>query len=223
MRITICLAVTVLLGGIFLACFSKSLALSVDQIDNYVGKSIIHPAHPLYFLKAVRENLEIKFSTTPKQKFVRKIEFLTRRIREVKSLIYYKRQDLIEPNLEKYSAILDEIVGMDTQKRDQVNMARDEVSNHLLILIKYYPQIEKKRAKISFRSTISKISKWNLTLIDRLNYGGYTDLAEKQTKLNLPACQFLEKEASVSGLNEVEKIMITQRARKCLENNQDIR
>lgn len=211
-----CLIVTVLLSGIFLTCASRLLALSVDQIDNYAGKSIIHPAHPLYFLKALREIIEEKSATNPKQKFVRKIEFLERRIREVKSLVHYKRQDLIAPTLEKYGAILEEIVGMDTQKRDQVNMAQDEVGNHLLILIKYYPQIEDKRARISFRATISKISKWNLALTDRLNYGGYTDLAEKQARLNLPACQFLGKEASSSVLNEVERLVIKERAEKCL-------
>lgn len=217
MRITIILAIASLFGVMFFIPCQSALALSVDQIDNYVGQSIIHPAHPLYFLKAVREIIESKVAANPKQKFVRKIEFLTRRVREVKSLIHFKRQDLIEPTLEKYTAILDEIVGMDTQKRDQVNMAQDEVSNHLLILIKLYPQIEEKRAKISFRSTISKINKWNLTLIDRLNYGGYTDLAEKQIKLNLPACQFLSKEASASSLNDVERIVLSERAEKCFK------
>lgn len=223
MRITIVLAAASLFGVMFFIPCNQALALSVDQIDNYVGQSIIHPAHPLYFLKAVRENLEIKFSTNPKQKFVRKIEFLTRRIREVKSLTYVNRQDLIEPTLEKYAAILDEIVGMDTQKRDLVNMAQDEVSNHLRILIKYYPQIEDQRARISFRRTISKIDKWNINLSDRLNYGGYTDLAEKQTRLNLPACQFLRKEASTSttlsagssALNQVERVVLSERAEKC--------
>lgn len=219
MRITIVLASAALFGVIFFIPCDSALALSVDQIDNYVGQSIIHPAHPLYFLKALREIIETQVSTNPKQKFVRKIEFLERRVREVKSLIHFNRQDLIAPTLEKYSAILDDISGMDTQKRDLVNMAQDEVSNHLLILIKYYPQIEEKRAKISFRSTISKISRWNLTLIDRLNYGGYTDLAEKQIKLNLPACQFLRKEASSSALNEVEKVVLKMRADKCFPNS----
>ena len=218
MRITIVLASLALMSGIFLTFCNTTLALSVDQIDNYVGQSIIHPAHPLYFLKAVRENLELKFSTNPKQKFIRKIEFLTRRIREVKSLIYYKRQDLIEPNLEKYAAILDEIVGMDTQKRDQVNMAQNEVSNHLLILLKLYPQIEDKRAKISFRRTISKVSQWNINLADRLNYGGYTDLAVNQIKLNSPACEFLKKEASSSALNDVERVVFSERASKCFKS-----
>lgn len=218
MRITIVLASLALLSGIFLIPCSSVLALSVDQIDNYVGKSIIHPAHPLYFLKAVRENIELKFSANPKQKFIRKIEFLVRRIREVKSLIYYQRQDLIDPTLEKYTTILDEIEGMDTQKRDQVNMAQDEVSNHLLILIKLYPQLEDDRAKISFRRTISKIGEWNINLSQRLNIGGYTDLAEKQIKLNSPACEFLKKEASSSALNDVERLVFSERAGKCFKS-----
>lgn len=218
MRITIILTVASLFGVLFFIPCHQALALSVDQIDNYVGQSIIHPAHPLYFLKAVRENIETKFSTNPKQKFIRKIEFLERRIREVKSLIYFKNEYLIDPTIEKYTQILNELEGMDTQKRDQVNMARDEVSNHLLIMIKYYPQLENSRAKLSFRRTISKISEWNINLSDRLTYGGYTDLAEKQIKLNSPACEFLKKEASTSALNDVERLVFSKRADICFKN-----
>ncbi|OGE38401.1 hypothetical protein A3B45_00840 [Candidatus Daviesbacteria bacterium RIFCSPLOWO2_01_FULL_39_12] len=215
MKIIIVLTSVVLFGVIFLIPYNQVLALSVDQIDNYVGASIIHPAHPLYFLKTIRENFELKFAANPKTAVIRKIEFLTRRIREVKSLMHYQRPDLISSTLEKYAKILDDISGMDTQKRDVVNMAQDEVANHLVILIKRYTQLENNRAKISFRRTISRISQWNIEMTKRLNTGGYTDLAKKQIQLNLPACQFLSKEASSSALNDVERVVLKKRADKC--------
>lgn len=215
MRITVLLTALILMSGIFLISDHRSLALTVDEIDNYVGASIIHPAHPLYFLKTIREGFELKFAANPKTAVIRKIEFLTRRIREMKSLIHYQRQDLISSTLEKYTKILDDISGMDTQKRDAVNMASSEVANHLVILIKRYPQLENKPAKISFRRTISKISQWNINLSNRLNDGGYTDLAKSQIQLNLPACQFLSKEASSSALNEVERVVLKMRADEC--------
>src|SRR3989344_5655222 len=73
----------------------------VFAVDD-IGQSKIHPAHPLYFLKTIRENLEMRLVSTHRVKLIRQMEFATRRLREVKSLIGNSHEDLIEPTLERY-------------------------------------------------------------------------------------------------------------------------
>ena len=80
---------------------SASMSAEILPTGNDIGISKITPASFFYFLKTIRENLEMKMALTPHVKQIRLLEFATRRLREAKSLIGIK-EDLISPTLERY-------------------------------------------------------------------------------------------------------------------------
>lgn len=164
-----------------------------------IGQSRLHPAHPLYFLKTVRENLELKFAGTTKVVYIRRLEFATRRLREVKSLIGVGNFELIVPTLENYLFQINTLPDKGMQEREVLKMIGDNLSIHLKVLQKIYTEAENPRAKMAIRSTINRI-------IER---------ADLPISARMPVCNFMEREASSSALNEVERAVLLQRAEKC--------
>ena len=53
--------------------------------DNDIGYSKLDPSSPVYFLKVIRENIEMKTAVTQRVKWLRSLEFTTRRLREARS------------------------------------------------------------------------------------------------------------------------------------------
>lgn len=185
MRITIVFVLTAL---ILLTSCGSAYAQSSD-----IGQSKIHPAHPLYFLKAVREKMEVHFAQTPNVKMTRQLEFATRRIREVKALVSIDNLDLIEPTMERYWS------HMNTVLQYKPNYT---ISTHLNVLEEIYEKIEDRRAKMSIRTAIFRI------------LDGSDIPAEERVK----RCEFLSKEASSSALSEVERAILRSRVEKCFKH-----
>lgn len=172
-------------------------AFAADEI----GQAKIYPTHPLYFLKSVREILELKFAPTSEIKAVRYLEFSQRRIREVRSLVEARRADLIAPTLEHYLFNLQKVLGLtDLKNEAKAKQVADIVYMHLQNLEDIYSKIDHGAAKRSIRSTLFKLS-------ERKN------LSKFQGKI----CNFLIKEASSSALNEVEVAVLKERANACLQ------
>lgn len=194
MRITILPLAFFLTALIFLGNCNSAYAS-----QDLIGKSQLHPASYLYFLKPIREILEMYFAQTPRVKFVRSLEFATRRLREVRSLIDAGREDLIEPNLEKYWYHIQKLPDKDLADGELVASIKGVTSVHLEVLEDVYRVVVNKRAKMSIRSAINRLSQRG-------------DL-ELKTKNRI--CNFLQKEASSSVLNEVEKEILRERAEKC--------
>lgn len=183
-----------------------------------LGEAQINAASPLYFLKSVREILELEFAGTTYVRAVRKLEFANRRIREVKSLVDTTRQDLIGPTLEKYWSELQELSGLISLKdKDTAEQVSGTVVLHMDALQKAYTEISNFEARRSIRTAVNRLSQWEQLLIDKLNLAEQSDLAQKVVNSKLSACDFLAKEASSSALNEVEKVILSERAQKCLE------
>ncbi len=183
-----------------------------------LGQSQITPASPLYFLKSVREILELKFAGTARVKSIRELEFATRRIREVNSLVNTSRQDLIEPTLYQYLFHMGEFVGQANLKDpDFAAEASNTVSWQMTDLQTVYSRATNKRALMSIRATINNLSKLELKLTERLNLEGRALPAQEISVSRLSACNFLSKEASSSALNEVEKEVFAKRANDCLK------
>lgn len=182
-----------------------------------LGQSQITPASPLYFLKSIREILELKFAGTTNIKALRRLEFATRRIREVNSLVGTSREDLIEPTLARYLSELEELRGVANIKDE--GMAAD-VSRTVIMqmdaLQGAYDPVSDSKGKRSIRATINGLSKWQQQLIDRLNLVKQTAMAQRVTYSKLSGCNFLSKEASSAALNEVERVVFAERAEKCL-------
>ncbi len=184
-----------------------------------IRESRINAASPLYFLKSIREILELKFATTSNAKAIRQLEFATRRIREVKSLSYTSHQDLIEPTLIMYLSHLQELTGK-ANLGDQIlaSQITEAVKAHMSLLQGVYNQVTDPRAKRSIRATIYSLSQWENKLISRLNSLNKYPLAQALTTSKLSSCQFLSKEASSSALNEVERAILAERAKMCLND-----
>lgn len=210
MRITIVLAVSLLSGWFFLTSCNTVLAQdasvsannlpSAEQINiSEIGQSQIQPAHPLYFLKTIREYFELKFAPIPRTKMIRQLEFSTRRIREVKSLVNLSRQDLIEPTLERYWFHLKTVLDFRPRDEGLTQLLRQVEETHLGTLQNIYYKIQNKRAQISIRSSISRI----------------LEHSEMEPRVRLFGCDFLLREATSSALNEVEKAIYLERGKIC--------
>lgn len=196
-RVTIVLAVLAFSAGVFFASCNTAYAQKDD-----IGQSIIHPAHPLYFLKTIRESLEMHFAQTTNIRFLRQLEFATRRLREVNSLIFTNHQDLIEPTLVRYRSHLNHLPDRDISDASYAVKIRDSLIIHLKTLENIYGQITNKRGKMATRSIV-------YSLVQRIDIPDYA---------KLPACHFLQQEATSSALNEVEKVVLSERAEKCRQS-----
>lgn len=221
MRITIVLAVLVLWASVYLtscdfALATSNVALTNDQSD--IGSSKIHPASYLYFLKTIRENLEMKLAGTPKIKSVRQLEFSTRRIREVNSLSRAKSRDqkLIEPTMEKYWQHLKYLISnINTSDIAFLNEVKIALSKHVALLQTVYTRVDNKRAKMAIRLALFRLSQWDSDMVAKLNKIYKPKLTESFIPDKPLICIFLSKEASGSGLNDVEKVTLAERAEKC--------
>lgn len=209
MRITILLAVLALAFYLF----SCNTVFAKSEI---IGQSLIYPTHPLYFLKAIRENLELKFATTSEVKTLRFLEFAHRRLRETNSLIKSSNEDLIPPTTERYWLHINSIKNLEEPKTERLNkIILEEISRHLLVLQSLYSQTENSRAKMALRAAIYRLSTRNAELLDILAKSSGTDQVKKFIPSQLLSCNFLLKESSSSALNQVERGVYGERAEKC--------
>lgn len=206
--------------GLLSVIFASSFLIHpVYAQDDGIGQSRLTPASPLYFIKSIREILELKFAGTVHAKAVRELEFATRRIREVKGLIA-SRQDLIEPALYQYLSHLEIFLGW-ADLKDPVFAAKvsREISGQMNALQIVYGQVSDKRALMSIRATVHNVSDWDLKLIDKLQLSGRRISAEEIIASRFSACKFLSQEASSSALNEVEKAVLSDRAKTCFKKD----
>lgn len=184
-----------------------------------IGRSQITPASPLYFLKAVREIIELKVAGTARVKSLRELEFATRRIREANSLVETAHEDLIEPTLSRYTVQLRKLNSL-ASLSDEIVAAQtvESVVLHMSVLQEIYPKVIEPRAKMSIRTAIFKLSEWEQDLISKLSRIFKSHLVEKVLPAKLSGCNFLVKEASSSALNEVEKTVLIKRGVDCYKN-----
>ncbi len=198
MRIIILPLVFFLSALIFLVSCNTAYAF-----ENDIGQSQIHPVHPFYFLKTVKEGLEMSLALTPRVKSIRNLEFATRRLREAKTLVPMQRQDLIEPTLERYWYYISQLHDEDLKDQEVAVSIKQSLVIHLKTLEKIYSQVSNPRAKMSIRSTLNRL----------MGRGDIPDDAR------LPVCNLFIFEASTAAnLNETERIILTERSQKCLES-----
>lgn len=160
--------------------------------ENDIGVSRITPDSIFYFLKTVREDIEMRLALTPHVKLVRQLEFATRRLRETKGLAG-THEDLIVPTLERYWYHLSKLPVVDSTI----------LTTHLKVLQNLYERLTNIQAKLSIRSTVNKISK----------------RPDLPTFAKIPVCFFLQKEATASALTQSEKAILLERAGDCFKEN----
>lgn len=183
---------------ILLALALCLLTFPVLASDVDFGASQINPASPLYFLKTIREAIEMHLAQTGPVKTIRQLEFSTRRLREVNSLILVDRQDLIEATLIRYWSHVQNLPERETDK-DLAERIKENLKIDLQFLNRIYGQLSNPRAQIAVRSTINK-------LVQR------KDLENDARSMG---CSFLTKVASSSALTEAERAIYSERAQNC--------
>jgi hypothetical protein len=231
MRITIVIAILGIYSAFALPCGFEAFAQSGTPsatVQNpgsvEIGQAIIPPNSPIYFLKMIRENLELKFSkpNSDTEKVIQYMEFAQRRLREVKTLIVKNHQDLIEPTVQKYRNNL-EIAGRVSPDNSIVMSELSAIrARHLDVLMRLYDETGDPNGKRLMRATIIDISEDNASVLDKLK--GREPLEERVQELEpqikirqLPACQFMVREASSSALNQTEQFVMHQKAVDCLK------
>lgn len=185
-----------------------------------IGLARINAASPLYFLKSIREILEIKFAGSTHVKALYKLEFANRRIREVNSLVKTPEEYLIQPTLEKYWSSLGQLRGiLDLNNKDMAGRVSRAVVLQMNDLLGAFEEASDPKAKRSLRAAIYRLSEWEQELIDRFSLlpEPQPALSEQVINSKLSGCSFLSKEASSSALNEVERKVLADRAKTCLE------
>ncbi len=131
---------------------------------------------------------------------IRQLEFATRRLREVKSLIP-THQDLIPVTLERYWAHISYLRDDNLKDQEIATRVKESLVVHLEVLGQIYNQLTDKKAKMSVRSMINRIvQREDLPIFGRI-----------------PACRFLQKESTSSSLLEVERQILLQRAIDCFK------
>ncbi|MBI2019457.1 hypothetical protein HYS95_02170 [Candidatus Daviesbacteria bacterium] len=184
-----------------------------------IGQSRINPSSPFYFLKAVRETVELKFADTSQERGVLQLEFAGRRMREVNSLVSTNRQDLIEPALIRYFGHLEKVKGLVNLKDKAIaKQIIDEVSMHMSVMENIYPQVSNPRARMSIKSTVFRLTRWDQELAERLILLN-SPFVDQVRISKLSGCNFLSREASSSALNAVEKGVLSDRANECFGSN----
>ncbi len=204
--------------------FLLLIILSANTVFAYnleLGKSRISPASPFYFLKSAREALEIKFAGTTHIRALYKMEFANRRVREVNSLIQTPQEDLIQPTLEKYWSLMQELKGITSlSNQDMAKRVSGGAVSQMSDLQENYSKASDPKAKRSIRTHIHRLSEWEQDLIDKLDLiePAMPALIAEIAASKLSACYFLSQEASAAALNEVEKEVFATRSKKCFLN-----
>lgn len=182
-----------------------------------VGDSLVSPSSPLYFLKALREKVELYFSPNEMVKSQRELEFAVRRLREVKTLIEENRQDLIEVTLQKYRNHLDQVnhVGGGTEGL-RVDLG-SSAARHMYVLQSLYYNISDENAKRAIRTSIERILEYNWALLENKNLTGdeYNDLVQNIALRQIAGCQFLIEETRNTSISESERAILGNYVKEC--------
>jgi len=174
------------------------LVTPVLASENDIGYSKLDPSSPVYFLKVIRENIEMKAAVTQRVKWLRSLEFTTRRLREARSLIK-KDTNLISPTLEKYSSHLRSLPDKNINDEEVGMRIKESLDIHLETLEQMYTQLSDKRAKMTIMATLNKI----------------VNRADVSSDVKLSVCNLFAKESTSSALNQTEQFVLLERARTC--------
>ena len=153
------------------------------------GQSLIHPAQPIYFLKTIRERLEMGLAMSKASKAKLQIDFGSRRIRETNSLIKAGREDLIEQTLEKYRHQMKVAYDLSAENNDLNEQIKAGFSQQVDDLVSLYERASNQAARRAIRASIFQS--------------------------RTPDCQFLERTSLEMEINEAERSILKQKTDEC--------
>src|SRR3989344_6673480 len=228
MRITVVIAILTLSFALLGGCNTtfaqaKDASASADQLIKTVaipgavdlGESLVHPGSPLYFLKTLREKIEVALDGTPETKSMRQVEFAQRRLREVNSLVKARKQDLIPQTLEAYKVHLQKAEQFSKIDEELTVKVGEAIARHLDVLQRVYDNVGNPTAKAAIRAAIERSEEQNSRLIEKLSTVPQQKLIRKIAGRQAYACNFLMREATSSGLNDSERESLKKRVETC--------
>lgn len=174
---------------------------SAYALEENVGIAKIDPSSPIFFLKTVREELELKFAGTPRTKILRHLEFATRRLRESKALVGSQNEDLIQASLERYGVSFKKVLDFRPRDEGLTLLINHVIGVHVLEFDRMYEQLKSPKAKIALRSQV-------YYLIQN---------SDVSPQMRIFGCSFLLRESSSSGLSQTEQVILKMRADKCFD------
>lgn len=192
-----------------------TLLIPVVFAQESIGSSKLDPSSPLYFLKAVREKLEIKFAGTDKVRVLRRLEFAERRLREINSLITNHREDLVQPNLENFLLELNLI--RPVQDKYLNPTVSDSLGHYMQVLVSIYGNLTDPKAKLGVRSTVFRLMEFNQVYYTNMIPALTSQVFPSQVSKFSLGCNLLTKESLDSSLNESEKQILNIRSERCNE------
>lgn len=187
-----------LVSTLFTTVFLSSCG-NVFALEENVGLAKIDPSSPIFFLKTIREGIELKFATTTKTKLIRQLEFATRRLREAKSLAGGKNEELIQAGMERYWSSLSPVLLYEAKDEELLILSNHVSAVHLKELMFLYSKLKNSKARLGVRSIVHRL------LQDSDISGG----------LRIAGCDFLLHESSSSALTQSEQAIYKERALKC--------
>ena len=177
-----------------------------------IGSSRLSPENPLYFLKPVREILEIKFAGTEKVRILKRLEFAERRLREVNSLIIAKREDLVAPNMEKFLLEINLLKPVPDVRLPLVSVS---LGRYMEILVSLYNNTTDPKAKLGIRSIVYRVMDFNNSYYMNMDPGLAIKLFPLQSAKFATGCSLLASESLNTSLNESERQILKERGEKC--------
>ncbi len=216
-------AVLVFSFSLFLSSCNSVFAQTTDDLIMNVatpgavevGRSVISPTSPLYFLKTIRERIEVLFAGTTETKLNRELEFSIRRIREVNSLINAQKLDQIPITLERYNKHTKQAEGFAGSDEALKITIAEQLARHLDVLQRAYDLVGDPRAKMAILTAVERVEEHNRNLLEKLSVEKQQRLIRSIADRQTFACKLLIREASGSGLNDVEVAVLKEKANNC--------
>lgn len=182
-----------------------------------VGDSLISPSSSLYFLKAIREKIEIYFSATEQIRTQHELEFSVRRLREVRTLIEEGREDLIEETLSKYWEHLNLVEKQSNGKYGIRGEIGASIARHMYVLQSLYYNTNEETAKRAIRASVQKVLDHNWKLLTGADLGldERENLSDKIAIRQIAGCQFLNEESNNTSISEAERSILKEYVEGC--------
>lgn len=191
----------VVISASIVAVFLLSGCNRAYALEENVGVARIDPSSPIFFLKTVREELELKFALTPRTKILRHLEFATRRLRESKALIGSKNEDLIQASLERYRVSFNKVLDFRPRDEGLTLLINHVIGVHVFEFDRIYKQLKSSKAKIAVRSQVYYLIQFS----------------DVSPPTRIFGCSFLLRESSSSALTQTEQVILKMRADKCFD------
>jgi colicin import membrane protein len=191
----------------------KPTVLDAGAVD--VGESLIPPTSPLYFLKSLRERLEMALTFSSEGKVIRQLEFAQRRLREVRSLVKNKHQEEIDETLVSYQKHIEQAENFAKDNEDLKIKVGEAVSRHSDVLQKVYDSVGNMEAKEALLENITRAQVQTETILQSVNETRQKILNDNVSLRLTISCNFLGRESTSSAVSEEKKVLLKAKFVEC--------